>query len=399
MVQCGEFRGEQVANIHRRDSALCVPRPIGFFVHHQGHGHIARCNAIIEQLGHLQPEREVVVFCAKTDSFMTDHPACRLVTLPDFHGKSSATEVLHHQPLSCTLDCAPLGVAALRIGMSRLSRWLGEADPALLVVDVSSEVATLARICSVPVVIVRLHGDRADVAHESAHSGAVGILAPFDERLEQPDWPLQYRARTFYSGGLVASRVPPVGDVRAQELVRAAEGRKLIVVISGSGGGGANLASLTMGARAIDDSYWLVLGKVRREGHETDFHNLHVEGWVADVKPYLMAADVVIISPGDSLVHEVAKVGKPLICIPEWCYFNEQRRKAQALQAIGVAIHAPYWPGSFGEWVALVESVSGCDLTLQQSLVAEDAASRSAQYLLRHAEKLWTELPAQVVKA
>ena len=132
------------------DSAVSFKRTrtIGFFVHHQGRGHAKRCQAIIE---HLSPG-PVTVFCARPEFFEFRRTDVDVIQLPNFHGEGCRSAGLHSQPACSALDCAPLGVDALRLGMSIMARWMGEADPCLFVVDVSAEVTLLTRLCSVPAV-------------------------------------------------------------------------------------------------------------------------------------------------------------------------------------------------------------------------------------------------------
>ena len=101
-----------------------------------------------------------------------------------------------------TLHCAPLGWATIRQAMAEITGWFHAADPALFVSDVSAEIAQLARIASVPCVKVLQHGERSDPGHMAAYEACVGLLAPYDARLEQPDRPDWMRARTFHAGGI-----------------------------------------------------------------------------------------------------------------------------------------------------------------------------------------------------
>ena len=98
-----------------------------------------------------------------------------------------------------------------------------------------------------------------------------------------------------------------------------------------------------------------MLGPTLKEGHETDFSNLRELGWVSNVTDYLAAADIVVASAGDNTVTEIARVGRPLVIAPEWRYFNEQTRKAEAMAAVGAAVHAQRWPGDLAGWQGLME--------------------------------------------
>ncbi len=160
--------------------------------------------------------------------------------------------------------------------------------------------------------------------------------------------------------------------------------------MTGGGGSGTPYAPLTVAARAAPDALWLTLGPTHREGHETDFANLRELGWVPSVTDYLAAADIVIASAGDNTVHEVARVGGRLVVMPEWRYFAEQTRKAEALVRLGAAVQAPTWPGDLGGWRDLLARARALDGTALRSLYAPDAASRAAGWLEGLTDELWS---------
>ncbi|GAB3677906.1 hypothetical protein GCM10028792_18870 [Salinisphaera aquimarina] len=217
------------------------------------------------------------------------------------------------------------------------------------------------------------------------------MLAPFDERLEQPEYPNTFRAKTEYVGGLVGKRTPTRGRAAARDRLGLPQDQMIIVTLSGGGGLGANIGSLTMAARAFPNALWLLIGRVARQGHETDFYNLQLVGWVENTMDYICAADIVVAPGGDNTVHEIAQVGRPFICIPEWCYYAEQECKARALECLGAAVYAPTWPADFSRWRTLVERAQACDLDVQRSLTCPNAAEHGARFLDRLADSLWEE--------
>ncbi|WP_148863569.1 glycosyltransferase family protein [Marinobacter fonticola] len=362
-------------------------RPVGYFVHHHGHGHAKRCLAITRQM-HPRP---VTIFCAKPEIFPDLPDNANIVRIPDFHGKQARSEQLHNQPACLALDCAPVGVSAIRGTGGIIASWLAREDPALFVVDVSAELALLGRICSVPVVKIRMHGDRGDQAHQAAYSACAAMLAPYDASLEQADWPSHFRQRTFYTGGLIDTSVAVPSKAEARERLGLSQDQHIFTVVAGNGGVGIPIAPVTLAARAYPDALWLTVGKTVRYGHETDFSNLMDVGWVDNVNDYLAAADVVVATPGDTLTHEIARVGRPLICIPEWCYYDEQACKAQALEARNLAAYSPTWPASFEQWRQLVARANDCDIPSQHLLVDDQAARRAADYLEGLIRDLWLE--------
>lgn len=360
-------------------------RPVGYFVHHHGHGHAKRCLAIAHQLN----PRPMTIFCAKPEIFPNLPDNAEVIQIPDFHGKQSRSEQLHDQPTCLALDCAPVGVSAIRGTGGIIAAWFAREDPALFVVDVSAELALLGRICSVPVVKIRMHGDRDDSAHQAAYSACTAMLAPYNELLEQADWPDHLRKRTFYTGGLIDMREEVPTKAQARQRLGLSEEQQIFAVVAGNGGVGIPIAPVTLAARAYPDALWLTVGKTVRYGHETDFSNLVDIGWVDNVNDYLAAADVVVATPGDTLTHEIARIGRPLICIPEWCYYDEQACKARALAAKNLAVYSPTWPASFSQWRALVDEAGQCDIPRQRQLVDERAANRAAGYLEGLIQELW----------
>ncbi|MGF1553287.1 MAG: glycosyltransferase [Paracoccaceae bacterium] len=361
------------------------PRPISFFVHAQGRGHVRRVAAIIARLD----ERPVHVLTVDPAAFGPTEDHVTVHALPATVGVGSASAALFAEPTPSAMHCMALGSRGARLSAAAIAQHLAETDPGLFVVDVSVEIALLGRLCSVPVVSMRMHGERADDAHRIAYEAGVGQIAPFDERLEQDDFPARERARTFYAGGLC----PDGGAVVSKAEARAALGldpeRRLILAMAGGGGQGSHYAALTVGARAIPDALWVAIGPLYREGHETDFPNLRCPGWVARPDLWLSAADVVVASAGDTTVHEIARAGRPYLCIPEWRYFAEQTRKAEALARLGAAHVLPAWPGGYADWRAAIAGAGASDVDTLRSLWNPDAAAAIARHLIALDARLW----------
>ncbi|MDY8108152.1 glycosyltransferase [Fulvimarina sp. 2208YS6-2-32] len=364
-----------------------MTKPIAFFVHHQGRGHANRTMAMVEAFSATRPVSVMTAGPLLFDGFSRD---IELIPLPNMIGAGVPTARLYEEPTPSTLHCVPLGLAEMRRTMRTIVDHLDDRDVGLFVVDVSSEIALLSRIASVPAVQIRMHGDRSDIGHLGSYESSVGMLAPFDERLEQDDYPSNLRAKTFYSGGLCTTRDP----VREREAARRTLGldpeRALVVVLTGGGGAGTPYAPLTVAARAVPDAEWLVLGPTLKEGHETNFSNLRELGWVENVTDYLAAADIVIASAGDNTVTEIARVGRPFVVMPEWRYFGEQTRKAEALARLGAAVHAPRWPGDIPAWQALMAEARELDPAAIAKLYDPKAASKAAHWLEHLTDTLWT---------
>lgn len=361
-------------------------RPIVFFAHHQGRGHANRIMAIAE---HLPSTRDLVIMTAAPEQFDAIPRDARIVGLPNMIGAPSRSQPLHDQPTPSVMHCVPLGVDEMRHHMGVIAETLRTFDPALFVIDVSAEIALLARVMSVPAVSIRMHGQREDPGHLAAYEASVAMLAPFDEALEQADYPEWARKRTHYTGGLCTTRDPVRERLEARRRIGLDEDRSITLVIAGGGGSGTPYAPLTVAARAEPDALWLVAGPVHREGHETGFGNLQELGWVDNLTDYLSAADRVVASAGDNTVHEIARAEKPFLCIPEWRYFDEQRAKAAQLDRLGAAVVRETWPASIPEWQDVLRRTDALDTSALAGLHDPHAARNAAQWLEAEATRLW----------
>ncbi|MCH2497688.1 MAG: glycosyl transferase [Erythrobacter sp.] len=361
-------------------------KPIAFFAHHQGRGHANRIMAISK---HIPPERPITILTAKPEQFESLPREAELVRLPDMIGAPSRSKALHDQATPSVLHCVPLGVDEMRDHMGIIAQTLRAIDPALFVIDVSAEIALLSRIMSVPAVTIRMHGDRSDIGHLAGYEACVGMLAPFDDAIEQDSYPDWARSRTFYTGGLCTTKDPILTRDEARKLLDLPLDKPITLVIAGGGGSGTPYAPLTVAARAEPKGLWLVAGPVHREGHETDFGNLRELGWIDNLTEFLCAADRVVASAGDNTVHEIARAAKPLLCIPEWRYFDEQQAKAAELARVGAAIHLNTWPASIPDWQRALADTDGLDVSRLATLHDEEAAQKAAQWLESEARRLW----------
>ncbi len=365
-----------------------MTRPFGYFVHHQGRGHAERCAAIAHA---LPAERPLTIFCARDDIFPPLPAQARIVRIPSlFEATGDEATTMDWVPTPATLHCAPLGWPGIRQAMATISGWFASADPALMICDVSAEIAQLSRICSVPHVKILQHGDRGDAGHRAAYDGAAGLLAAFHADLAQPDWDTGMRARTCFAGGLgVDTHVPDRAEARAR--IGVAPDAELVLVLSGGGGGGFGQAPLGIGARSRPASRWITIGPVVRDWHATEPQNIEHRGWVDNPADYVAAADLVIASTGNTTCQQVLAAARPWLAIPEWRYFDEQHRKADALAAAGVACVRPHLPSSADAWGdAIAEALATHAPDRQRRLIADAPAADAARWLETLADRLWT---------
>ncbi|MCJ2039643.1 glycosyltransferase [Methylobacterium sp. J-059] len=353
-----------------------MKRPVGYYVHHQGAGHWQRACAIAR---HLDRPCTLIGTLAGLDR---DAAPGSVLDLPDdrlpearspeaaFDGRDGAAtrpEAFHY---------APLGLAGLRDRMAAIAAWIAREDPALIVVDVSVEVALFARLMSVPVLMVRLAGTRTDPPHLEAFRSAERLIAPFPRALDGASVPAWVRDRTHYAGFLgAAARPGPAPDPDGP-----------IVVVFGRGGAGGDATELAAAARAVPDRAWHVLGPVA--GMVADPPpNLHLHGWVAEIGPHLARAALVVGGGGDGVVAAVAAAGRRFVCLPEPRAFGEQTEKAAALERLGAAVVRPSWPEA-SAWPGVVAAGLALDPAAMSALHDPDAVPRLAATIERIAAGL-----------
>lgn len=338
-----------------------MTRGIGWYVHHQGAGHLQRARAVA---AHLKRPCTIIGTLAELDTagpdildLPDDRPLRRGVGFDGNDGEAARPEAFHY---------APLRHPGLRGRMARIAAWAERTDPALIVVDVSVEVALFARLLSVPTVVVRLAGERTDRPHLEAFRSASRVLAPFPASLESPGTPDWVRAKTFYAGFLGGGRPA------------ASKGGQDIVVVFGKGGEGGDMAAIAAAARAVPERTWHVLGPVHGEADVPA--NLCLHGWVADVDAIVAKAAVLVGGGGDGLVALAAAHGKRFLCLPEPRAYGEQTGKAEALHRLGAAIVHSSWP-SADEWPGLVRDALALDPAVMASLHDPAGVARCAAFL------------------
>lgn len=298
---------------------------IGWYVHHHGQGHLQRLRSITVALS---------------------EPVTVLSSLPapaDFAGGWVA--LASDLPTGCdvdvtaggTLHWAPRHHPGLRERMATIAAWVAEHRPALVVVDVSVEVALLVRSMGVPVVVAAMRGDRRDRPHRSAYDLADALLAPWPANLPEP-WPESWLDKTWHVGALSRH------DGRPRE---EPPGRGRVLVLWGRGGTDVSMANVAAAAAATPGWVW-------------DSCGLAGGPWVDDPWPLLQAADVVVTHAGQNTLAEVAAARRPAVVVPQARPHDEQVANARALAAGGLAVVEATWPEP-AAWAALLGGVSELD--------------------------------------
>lgn len=320
---------------------------IGYYVHHQGKGHINRALAISMHID------EPVIFFSSLPRPSALRPNDVWVRLSA--DVPTCYESAHDVTANGRLHWAPIHVAGLARRSAELLQKLAATRPRRLVVDVSVETALLARLAGVPVILVAQPGDRADDAHQLGYGIAERIIACWTAMLYEPPWLAAHAQRTHLVGAI--SRFdgferPPVRESRPSGLL-----------LAGAGGTAVPTDALSQLRRALPQYDWNAAGGSAR--------------WVDDLWPMLASADLVVTHAGQSALADVAVSGAAAIVIPEDRPFGEQRAMADALDLAGAAVVVPSWPDA-SRWPTLANRARSCGRDRWEIMGTGGAAERAA---------------------
>ncbi len=319
---------------------------IGYYVHHQGRGHLHRALAVAAQC-------EVPV----TGLSSLGRPAAwrgAWIQLPrDDDGRATDDPTAHGR-----LHWAPVHHRGLGERMATIAGWLAEQQPALLVSDVSVEVTLLARLLGTPVVVAAMRGDRRDAAHQLGYDVADTLLAPWPAALPEPGWPDRWLAKTVWTGGFSRfDNRPRTGVPRPGT----------VLLMLGAGGHEITGRQVDAARRATPGWRWELLGQ---DGN-----------WTADPWPQLTSAEVVVTHGGQNAVAECAAARRPAVIVPQPRPFGEQHATARALDRAGLAVAAPDgWPAS-ERWPTLLSRAAAIDGQRWSRYAPGDGARRAARTL------------------
>lgn len=317
---------------------------IGYYIHHQGSGHLTRAKSICAHL--TSPVTALSSLPVADSSF--DH----VVHL-------SADDLAAHvvDPTACgVLHWVPVRDRGLRERMAAIGQWIARENPSAIVVDVSVEIALLARLHGVPVIAMVLPGQRTDTAHQLVHRAADVLIAAWPREVYDPVWLREYRDKTHYVGGIsrFADRIP---RPRGHDL-----DRPTVLVLAGGGGSEFTAAMVEDCARRHGRYCWRTAG---------------VSEWVDDPWSLLCEADVIVSHAGQGAVADIAAAARATVLVPSVRPFDEQHATATALAEAGLAVAVEKLP-SPADWPSLIERARHLDTDRWQHWGVDGAAARAA---------------------
>ncbi|MCT7661109.1 glycosyltransferase [Mycobacterium deserti] len=321
---------------------------IGYYIHHQGRGHLNRALAICAQLD------EPVTFFSSLPppACVRDGDVWVRLAMDVPVGPSGVVDVTAHG----RLHWAPLHVDGLARRSATLLQTLAATPVRRVVVDVSVEIALLARLAGLPVTVMAMPGERNDAAHQLAYDIADSIIVPWSADLHQPNWLADHADRSHFVGAI--SRF----EGRRRPAPQRAGGPRALL-LAGAGGAKLPTDALEQLQAALPQYQWSAAGGGA--------------AWVDDLWPTLAAADLVVSHAGQNAIADVALSDTPAVVIPQDRPFDEQHATAAALANAGMAVVVDRWPSS-QDWPALAESAVSLDSGRWAKAAVEGAAARAA---------------------
>lgn len=291
---------------------------IGYYAHGHGSGH---CN-FADIFGHVFGQ-DMMVFTDRKHSFDS---SVRVVHLPNENTDGSEFE-RECFPEPCALHYAPVNLRKITERNEIILSNVIQCGIKLMIIDLSVEIAMLARVSSVPYAYVRLMGERNDLPHVAAFQGASFLLAYFPEELEPnqtPDW---VRRKTIYLGFITTFMFDRTEPLFPNEFRDAHKP----VLVKVNGFGGSDLIDIS----TLGNDFKLFTIGPTLTSCSSKIGNI---GVVPSIRPYLRHADIVIAACGLNMTSEILYSRKRFIAVPEDRHFGEQRMMAERLSVLGHAI-------------------------------------------------------------
>ena len=262
------------------------------------------------------------------------------------------------------LHWAPHHDAGFGARMQEIAKWVSDARPEAVVVDVSVEVTVFVRLLGVPVIVMALPGKRVDAPHVLAHRLADHIVAAWPRALCVPSWLRQWDEKTSYVGGISRFEDRDRGDGQSESSVAAKPLKETRVLVL-SGASDDFGASLQDCAAAHSVHSWTTVGGTGGS-------------WRHDPWREIREADVVLTHAGQSCIADVAAARRPATVVPQPRPFDEQRATARMLKSHRLAVVARGVPDPRA-WPALLTAATAIDPQRWRRWEVDGAAARAAE--------------------
>jgi len=280
---------------------------LGYYAHHHGNGHSNYAQIFARIFN-----QKAVIFTSSNFKFDQKLKIEKLATEdPDGTGTSQK-----HIAPPAYLHYSPVGQNSIQHRSAQLLNRVIREEIKLLIIDVSAEIAALARAASIPYAYVRLPGERNDPAHLQAFQGAVFLLAYFPESFESPNTPTWVKEKTIYLGFFNRFSTTEV-----KKFSSAHKHVQNVTVLSGKGGNEQLLSCLPKIQKRFSYSEINIYGA---EEFPKKNGNINYRNATSNIRDALQKADLVVANCGLNLTSEILETGKPFLSIPEVRPFGEQ---------------------------------------------------------------------------
>lgn len=292
---------------------------LGYYAHSHGSGHCNYANIFSKIFGSA-----LTIFTDRGHAF--DNP--EQVVMLENENPDGTEFVREDFPEPRALHYAPVNIKKITQRNLSILDSILQKKISILIIDVSVEIAMLARVSSIPYVYVRLQGDRNDIPHLNAYEGASFLLAYYPREMEALDTPAWIKDKTIYLGFLSKFMFGVNILERPQEYGENL--RPILLYLTGFGG------SLVPDFKGLYKDYDLfAIGPGRVRNKALGFEHI---GVVKDTRPYIEHADAIVAACGANTTSEILSLGKKFIAVPEKRHYNEQRKMAENLDRNGWAI-------------------------------------------------------------
>ncbi|MEZ0166672.1 hypothetical protein AB2L27_18090 [Kineococcus sp. LSe6-4] len=325
---------------------------IGWYVHHQGAGHLQRLVAVSR---HLRTPVTAFGSAPRPAGFDGDWVDLdRDDTPPVDEASATAGGRLHW---------VPQHHRGLQDRHAAIAGWIAAHRPRLFVTDVSVEVTALVRLCGVPVVVAAMLGDRHDPAHRLGRDLAQALLAP---------WPGPPAGE---GPGTPVVHVGAFSRFDGRPTSPAAARPGTVLVLWGSGGRDVTDEQFRAAQEATPGWTW----EFRVPGSALGSATGPGQAAGQDVWEALQRAEVVVVHGGHNAVAEVAAARRAAVVVAQDRPFAEQLRRVELLRAEGL-VAVDGWPAA-DRWPDLLERARSVGAGPWHRWAPGDGAERAAAFL------------------
>ena len=346
---------------------------IGYYAHYHGYGHSNYANELMKFL-----REDMTVF--SPSSFDFDHKQ-NIVRVADEELTGAEFDMEYYQTPKY-LHCAPMNLSKITKRSATILNTIIQKKIQLLLVDVNVEIATLARVASVPFAYRRMFGKRNDTPHLNAYREACFLMAYYPESLESDDTPDWVRRKTYYTGFISRAQ-------RATSFSNPVN-KPFVLVIQGKGGSGMNGAFYRKLSNYFITQQIIVLGTIPEHHKHPGITYL---GFVDNVIPYIDHADYIISSCGSNTTSEILSRKRKFLMVPEDRPFEEQNEicnlmernelgvyfdidaiaaSLSTLDKLPTYIPAKYLPGNFSKFANFLKSHNYNADTINKAIVQKN---------------------------